>query len=272
MRAESAVEPTRSENINVTWRRSARSSGGALGQWTWSLRQRKAPYRSPCYAEQRWHPAASHGVQTTRRQAPSGARESGSGEPSRLCHSPRKIASYLPRPMLRSQSTMSIGTPPSGGDVYYLPRCLRDKDWTCSATSEARAESPLCQSQTRFQRTRRSAHWIGGPTTSWWYFLARARSVSASTPCRSSITFSNPPGVTPTSITPHVLEGVCGASRNEHRGLRRRAHDAVAKFDLKLTAHDVVDDLTYVQVTCLACAQAYLVNPKNGKVLGSDDE
>ena len=31
MRAESAVEPTRSENITVTWRRSARSSGEALG-------------------------------------------------------------------------------------------------------------------------------------------------------------------------------------------------------------------------------------------------
>jgi hypothetical protein len=33
------------------------------------------------------------------------------------------------------------------------------------------------------------------------------------------------------------------------------------------------DDLTYVQVTCLACAQVHLVNPKNGKVLGvSEDE
>ena len=31
MRADSAVEPTKSENITVTWRRSARSSGGALG-------------------------------------------------------------------------------------------------------------------------------------------------------------------------------------------------------------------------------------------------
>src|SRR5262249_32614758 len=30
MRADSAVEPTKSENITVTWRRSARSSGGAL--------------------------------------------------------------------------------------------------------------------------------------------------------------------------------------------------------------------------------------------------
>ena len=32
------------------------------------------------------------------------------------------------------------------------------------------------------------------------------------------------------------------------------------------------DDLMYIQVTCLACAQAHLVNPKTGKVLGSDDE
>jgi hypothetical protein len=32
------------------------------------------------------------------------------------------------------------------------------------------------------------------------------------------------------------------------------------------------DDLTYVQVTCLACTQAHLVNPKTGKVLGSDEE
>ena len=41
---------------------------------------------------------------------------------------------------------------------------------------------------------------------------------------------------------------------------------------LNSSAHDVVDDLTYVQVTCLACAQAHLVNPKNGKVPGSGDE
>jgi hypothetical protein len=26
------------------------------------------------------------------------------------------------------------------------------------------------------------------------------------------------------------------------------------------------------QVTCLACAQAHLVNPKTGEVLGSDDD
>ena len=32
------------------------------------------------------------------------------------------------------------------------------------------------------------------------------------------------------------------------------------------------DDRSHVQMTCLACAQAHLVNPKTGKVLGSDDE
>jgi hypothetical protein len=32
------------------------------------------------------------------------------------------------------------------------------------------------------------------------------------------------------------------------------------------------DDRTDVQVTCLACAQAHLVNPKTGKVLGSEGE
>jgi hypothetical protein len=38
-------------------------------------------------------------------------------------------------------------------------------------------------------------------------------------------------------------------------------------------ADDPADEsLTYIQVTCLACAQAHLVNPKTGKVLGSDDE
>jgi hypothetical protein len=32
------------------------------------------------------------------------------------------------------------------------------------------------------------------------------------------------------------------------------------------------DDLADIQVTCLACAQAHLVNPKTGKVLGSNEE
>jgi hypothetical protein len=38
------------------------------------------------------------------------------------------------------------------------------------------------------------------------------------------------------------------------------------------TADDPDDDLSYMQVTCLACAQAHLVNRKTGKVLGAGDE
>jgi hypothetical protein len=32
------------------------------------------------------------------------------------------------------------------------------------------------------------------------------------------------------------------------------------------------DDLTDVQMTCLPCPQAHVVNPKTGRVLSSDDE
>ena len=32
------------------------------------------------------------------------------------------------------------------------------------------------------------------------------------------------------------------------------------------------DDRSYIQVTCLACAHAHLVNPKTGKVVGSGDD
>jgi hypothetical protein len=39
---------------------------------------------------------------------------------------------------------------------------------------------------------RMGSYWIGGPTTSMLYFLASARSVSASAPCRSSNIFSAP--------------------------------------------------------------------------------
>jgi hypothetical protein len=40
-----------------------------------------------------------------------------------------------------------------------------------------------------------------------------------------------------------------------------------------LAADDPTDgDDTYQPVTCLACAGLHLVNPKTGKVAGSDDE
>jgi hypothetical protein len=53
MRADSAVEPTKSENITVTWRRSARSSGCGLGVLDVVKRQRKARRHLRRYAEQR---------------------------------------------------------------------------------------------------------------------------------------------------------------------------------------------------------------------------
>ena len=37
-------------------------------------------------------------------------------------------------------------------------------------------------------------------------------------------------------------------------------------------ADDPTDENTFEAVTCLACAQVHLVNPKTGKVLGTDDE
>jgi hypothetical protein len=55
-------------------RRGLRDEG--LGCSTPSLRQQGAPYR-PRYAERQWHPAASHGDQTRRHQAPSGSPASG---------------------------------------------------------------------------------------------------------------------------------------------------------------------------------------------------
>jgi hypothetical protein len=36
---------------------------------------------------------------------------------------------------------------------------------------------------------------------------------------------------------------------------------------------EIADDAeTFVQVTCLVCRQAHLVNPATGKVLGEEDE
>ena len=60
MRADRAVEPTKSENITVTWRRSARSSGEALGALdvVASVSGRRL-YRPHRYAEQQWHRGVS---------------------------------------------------------------------------------------------------------------------------------------------------------------------------------------------------------------------
>jgi hypothetical protein len=37
-------------------------------------------------------------------------------------------------------------------------------------------------------------------------------------------------------------------------------------------AHNGSDSETYEAVTCLACRQVHMVNPKTGKVLGADKE
>ena len=53
MRADRAVEPIKSENITVTWRRSARSSGRALGVLDVLAASTGDPYRPSRHAEQR---------------------------------------------------------------------------------------------------------------------------------------------------------------------------------------------------------------------------
>jgi len=62
----------------------------------------RASCRSRRYAEQRWHPAASHGDQTRRHQAPSGSRASGPAGPSRQSFSrgrpPRTSRGQAPQP------------------------------------------------------------------------------------------------------------------------------------------------------------------------------
>ena len=56
MCTDSAVEPTKSENITVTWRRSARSSGEALVALGAVATSAKGALTNPYLdAEQRWH-------------------------------------------------------------------------------------------------------------------------------------------------------------------------------------------------------------------------
>ena len=87
------------------------------------------------------------------------------------------------------------------------------------------------------------AHWIGGPTTSKLYFSAIDRSVSPSPhpAVPRMISQIHLASRRPTICLefPHVLEGMCGASRNKHHRPRRRAHDLVTQLHLKLALHDV---------------------------------
>ena len=111
MRADSAVEPTRSENITVTWRRSARSSGGRVEG---TGRGRYVGWRSLSShrrAAQRWHRGACGGARDA--ATPSSFRSSAVrlGRTVSSISFSRNAASYCPRPRLRSQTTTSMMTP-----------------------------------------------------------------------------------------------------------------------------------------------------------------
>src|SRR5262249_34877432 len=108
MRADRAVEPTRSENITVTWRRSARSSGcvlGALDVVAASM-ERVLPRASLRRAAM----ASSSFTRWPKDATPSSLRSSAVrfGRTVSSMSFSRKTASYLPRPKLRSQTTMSM--------------------------------------------------------------------------------------------------------------------------------------------------------------------
>ena len=121
MRADSAVEPTRSENITVTWRRSARSSGCALGaldvvaaSTEWRLTARVVTQSSDGIEQLEPVPDAV---------TPSSFRVScvRLGRTVSSISFSRNAASYFPRPRLRSQTTMSMTVPTIGGGAYHLP-------------------------------------------------------------------------------------------------------------------------------------------------------
>jgi hypothetical protein len=108
MRAERAVEPTRSENITVTWRRSARSSRGALGavDAVATSSEGALPLAEVLRAAM---------VSSSLRRCPSAATpssfRSSAVRPGRTVSSisfSRKAASYFPRPRL----TQSCGEDP----------------------------------------------------------------------------------------------------------------------------------------------------------------
>ena len=115
MRAESAVEPTKSENITVTWRRSARSSGGALGALDVVVASTDGAL--PLASLRRAAMASSSFTRCPNDATPSSFRFScvRLGRTVSSMSFSRKIASYFPRPRLRSQTTMSMMAPHNQG-------------------------------------------------------------------------------------------------------------------------------------------------------------
>ena len=122
MRADSAVEPTKSENITVTWRRSARSSGevlgaveGATASFAVALAPRSARRAAMASSRMRRCPRAA---------IPSSFRSSAVrlGRDLSSILLSRNAASYSSIPRLRSQSPRSMTAPPrSTSSPHHRP-------------------------------------------------------------------------------------------------------------------------------------------------------
>ena len=119
MRAESAVEPTKSENITVTWRRSARSSGEALGAL--DVVAASAEGALPLASVRRAAIASSSLRRCPSAATPSSFRSSAVrlGRTVSSISFSRNAASYFPRPRLRSQTTMSMRAPTIRGGAHH---------------------------------------------------------------------------------------------------------------------------------------------------------
>src|ERR1700730_8231269 len=118
IRAESAVEPTRSENITVTWRRAARSSGVALGG---------EDTASPEGSFARKAVMASRSLRRCPTiPTPKSFRSSAVrlGRTVSSISFSRNAASYLSRPRLRSQPLRSITAPHASGTSLSLSEGL----------------------------------------------------------------------------------------------------------------------------------------------------
>jgi hypothetical protein len=118
IRADSAVEPTKLENITVTWRRSARSSGRALLVLDVIAASTKGVYRS------RRHAAPQSQAACPTAGTPDSFRSSAVRVSSNVSSKSfsRKIAPDFPRPRLRSQTTMSLMARLQSGLAHIICR------------------------------------------------------------------------------------------------------------------------------------------------------
>jgi hypothetical protein len=114
MRAESAVDPTRSENITVTWRRSARSSGWVLE--VPDVFAASTEDALPLASLRRAAIASSSFSRCPTAVTPSSFRVScvKLGRTVSSISFSRNAASYFPRPRLRSDHNVHDGAPNSG--------------------------------------------------------------------------------------------------------------------------------------------------------------